>query len=282
MTLTVSTFYKFAWIEDPAALQQALLDACKARAIMGSILLAHEGINGTVSGEAQNLACFFAWLGQDPRFAGVATMETPAKAHPFGRTKVKIKREIVTFGVPEANPARAVGIYVEPRDWNALIERPGVVLVDTRNHYEVKIGTFKGAIDPKTRAFRQFPAFVRGNLDPARHPEVAMFCTGGIRCEKATSFLLQEGFKEVYHLQGGILNYLETVPVKESLWEGECFVFDERVSLTHGTGFGTFHLCRSCGGPVRFGSAGQSGASAGFSCEECRERLSGGMFRENG
>ncbi len=269
MPLICSAFYKFAGIEDPAGLRPGLLEACAARGIKGSILLAHEGINGTISGEAENLAEFFAWLRQDARFADLETKQSPANAHPFGRMKVRLKREIVTLGVPDAHPGRAVGIHVAPKDWNALIASPDVILVDTRNHYEFKIGTFKGAIDPKTRSFRQFPAFVRDNLDPERHARVATFCTGGIRCEKATSYLIQQGFKEVYHLEGGILKYLETVPKEESLWEGECFVFDERVALGSGVAQGSHGMCRSCGAPVPLDGGSQSRSSADISCEAC-------------
>jgi UPF0176 protein len=251
MPFLCSAFYKFVEIAAPAELRPVLLAACAERGIKGSILLAHEGINGTLSGEAEQLAGFFGWLRQDPRFAGLETKESPATGHAFGRLKVRLKREIVTLGVPEANPARSAGTYVEPSDWNELIQSPGVVLIDTRNAYEVKIGTFRGAIDPKTRSFRQFPEFVQTNLDPKRHRRVAAFCTGGIRCEKATSYLVQQGFVEVYHLKGGILKYLETVPAEESLWEGECFVFDERVALGHGNEIGTHGMCRHCGSPVQ-------------------------------
>jgi UPF0176 protein len=266
MTLTVSAFYKFVEIADPAGLRPRLLEACSTRQILGSILLAPEGINGTISGEAESLSGFFAWLRADPRFADVKTKESPAAEHPFRRLKVRLKHEIVTLGAPEANPARAVGIYVAPKDWNALIEDPEVALVDTRNAYEVKIGTFKGAIDPKTRAFRQFPGFAREHLDPKRHRKVAMFCTGGIRCEKASSYLLSRGFTEVYHLEGGILKYLETVPKEQSLWQGECFVFDERVALGHGVALGSHRMCRSCGVPVP--RAGESFARE-VDCEDC-------------
>jgi UPF0176 protein len=267
MTLFCSAFYKFVGIADPAGLRPSLLAACLDRGIKGSILLAHEGINGTISGAAESLSGFFLWLRQDPRFADLEIKQSPAGAHPFGRMKVRLKREIVTFGVPEANPAGAVGTYVAPEDWNRLIESPDVIVIDTRNDYEVKTGTFKGAIDPGTRSFGQFPAFVRDHLDPARHKRVAAFCTGGIRCEKATSYLLQQGFKEVYHLKGGILSYLETIPEEESLWEGECFVFDERVALRHGVGPGSHGLCRSCGAPVALARSG--GPEGAISCEAC-------------
>jgi UPF0176 protein len=258
-----SAFYKFVEIADPAGLRPSLLAACNAREIKGSILLAQEGINGTISGEAEKLADFFTWLRQDPRFSDLETKESPSNGHAFRRMKVRLKREIVTLGVPEANPAKAVGIYVAAKDWNELISSPDVILVDTRNKYEFKIGTFKGAIDPKTRSFRQFPDFVRENLDPERHTRVATFCTGGIRCEKATSYLLQQGFKEVYHLEGGILKYLETVPEEESLWEGECFVFDERVALGHGVEIGTHGMCKSCGSPMSRDDA------AAHPCPDC-------------
>ena len=267
MTLFCSAFYKFVGIVDPAGLRPGLLAACLDRGIKGSILLAREGINGTISGRVERLSDFFLWLRQDPRFADIETKESPAGAHPFGRMKVRLKREIVTFGVPEADPARAVGTYVAPKDWNALIQSPDVIVVDTRNDYEFKTGTFKGAIDPKTRSFGEFPAFVRDQLDPARHKRVATFCTGGIRCEKATSYLLQQGFEEVYHLKGGILKYLETIPEKESLWEGECFVFDERVALRHGVEPGSHGLCPSCGTPVALGPGGRP--EAAISCEAC-------------
>jgi UPF0176 protein len=267
MILFCGAFYKFVSIGDPAGLRPGLLAACVDRGIKGSILLAHEGINGTISGEAESLSDFFLWLRQDPRFADIETKLSPAPAHPFGRMKVRLKREIVTFGVPEANPARSVGTYVAPEDWNALIRSPDVTIIDTRNDYEVKTGTFKGAIDPNTRTFGQFPAFVREHLDPARHKRVAAFCTGGIRCEKATSYLVQQGFEEVYHLKGGILKYLETIPEEDSLWEGECFVFDERVALQHGLRPGSHGMCGQCGAPVALTGGGLP--EAVISCEAC-------------
>lgn len=268
MTLTVSAFYKFVEIAEPAGLRPGVLDACSTRNICGSILLAPEGINGTISGGAQDLAEFFDWLRIDPRFTDLETKESPATAHPFKRLKVRLKREIVTLDAPEANPTKRVGAYVEPEEWNKLIENPDVVLVDTRNAYEVNIGTFPGAINPKTRAFRHFPHFVKQTLDPVRHPKVAMFCTGGIRCEKASSYLLAQGFKEVYHLRGGILKYLETVPPEESLWQGECFVFDERVALTHGVAQGSHGMCRDCGEPVPFDPSYPTPAGE-IRCQDC-------------
>ena len=250
MKWTVTAFYKFASVEDPGDLQASVLDVCRAHGIVGTVLVAHEGINGTVAGSAQAIETFLAFLRSDARFADLVSKESAAAAQPFRRLKVKIKPEIVTLGQPDADPSRQVGAYVEPKDWNALIAQDDVVTVDTRNAYEVRIGTFEGAVDPGTQSFREFPGYVKGNLDPARHKRVAMFCTGGIRCEKATAYMLAQGFAEVYHLQGGILKYLEQVPPEQSLWRGECFVFDERVALAHGVEQGTHVMCPACGSPI--------------------------------
>ncbi|MGL4395500.1 MAG: rhodanese-related sulfurtransferase [Hyphomicrobium sp.] len=247
---TVSAFYKFAAIGDCAALRAALLDVGAAHAIKGSILIAPEGINATVSGTDENIRALLAWLRADPRFADLVSKQSYCAVDPFQRFKVKIKREIVTFGVPDADPTRAVGTYVAPADWNALISAPDVVVIDTRNAYEVEIGTFAGARDPATSRFSEFPAYVANTLDASRDTRIAMFCTGGIRCEKASAYLISQGFREVYHLEGGILKYLETVAPDESLWRGECFVFDERVALGHGVTVGHHVLCASCGRPV--------------------------------
>ena len=228
MPITVSAFYKFVAIDDALAVRDDLFASLAARGMRGTILLATEGINGTISGTPADIAAFLAQLRADPRFAGLVTKDSTTDAHPFQRLKVKVKREIVTFGHPEADPTTSAGTYVAPADWNALISDPAVLVIDTRNTYEVEAGTFQGAIDPKTRSFGEFPAFVTAQLDPAKHTKIAMFCTGGIRCEKASSYLKAHGFGEVYHLQGGILNYLATVPSDQSLWHGDCFVFDER------------------------------------------------------
>jgi UPF0176 protein len=231
MTVVVSAFYKFVSISEPGALRERLLQGLQARDMKGTILIAPEGINGTISGAAAAMAAFLADLRADPRFADLVTKDGVAAAHPFQRLKVKIKKEIISFRRPEANPALRVGTYVAPEDWNALITAPDVVVVDTRNAYEVAEGTFKGAVDPKTRRFGDFPAFVDARLDPARDRKIAMFCTGGIRCEKASAYLLSLGFAEVYHLDGGILNYLARVPAEDSLWQGDCFVFDQRETV---------------------------------------------------
>jgi UPF0176 protein len=250
MSITVSAFYKFARVEDCARLRDALDRDCRALGILGTILVAPEGINGTVSGTDAAIRSLHALLRADPRFTGIETKESLAAGHPFGKLKIKVKPEIVTFGVPEADPTREVGTYVQPEDWNALISSPDVVVIDTRNSYEFTVGTFAGAIDPGTRTFTEFPAWVRAQMNPTRQPRVAMFCTGGIRCEKATAFMLAEGFREVYHLKGGILRYLETVPESESLWRGKCFVFDDRVSLGHGLRVARHGRCPRCGQPI--------------------------------
>jgi UPF0176 protein len=253
MSITVTAFYKFVTIADPPALRQELLALARAQAIKGTILIAPEGINATIAGPDAGIRQVLAHLRADPRFVDLASKESYADEIPFGRLKVRLKREIVTLRRPEADPSRRVGTYVKPERWNALIADPEVVVIDTRNAYEVGIGTFPGALDPMTRSFSEFPDFVAANLDPARHKRVAMFCTGGIRCEKASAFMLAQGFPEVYHLEGGILKYLETVPHEQSLWQGECFVFDERVALEHGVKPGSHVMCKACGAPIAEG-----------------------------
>ena len=230
----VAALYKFANLPDCRELQSRLLDFCVAHEIKGTLLLALEGINGTVAGTRAGIDALVSLLQSDPRFVDLEYKESSAHEMPFGKMKVRLKKEIVTLGVTGIDPNQQVGIYVNPEDWNALISDPDVLLVDTRNHYEYAVGTFRGAVDPHTTTFREFPAYVSKHLDPAKHKKVALFCTGGIRCEKATSFMREQGFEEVYHLQGGILKYLEKIPAEKSLWQGECFVFDQRVTLGHG------------------------------------------------
>ena len=230
-TIIVAAFYRFVAIDDCTALRVVLLDALQSRCMKGTILLAREGINGTVSGSVEVMHTFLRDLRADTRFAGLVTKEAATDRHPFKRLKVKIKREIIRFDQPVADPAVRAGIYVRPEDWNTLIARNDVLVLDTRNAYEVAAGTFAGAVDPGTRHFTQFAAFAQSKLDPAAHPKVAMFCTGGIRCEKASAYLKARGFPEVYHLDGGILNYLARVPAAESQFLGECFVFDERETV---------------------------------------------------
>ncbi|WP_072396338.1 rhodanese-related sulfurtransferase [Hyphomicrobium sp. CS1GBMeth3] len=253
MPVTVSTFYKFAAVAEPAVLRESLLAVAREQEIKGTILIAPEGINATIAGPDAGVRNVLAWLRADARFADLTSKESYTDEMPFGRLKVRLKREIVTLRRPEADPSERVGTYVKPADWNALIADPDVLVVDTRNAYEVGIGTFPGAIDPETRTFGEFPDFVARNLDPAKHKRVAMFCTGGIRCEKASAFMLSQGFPEVYHLEGGILKYLETVAPEESLWQGECFVFDERVALEHGVKPGSHFMCKACGAPIPAG-----------------------------
>ncbi len=250
MALMVVAFYKFATLTDCAERQQTYLDFCRARNLKGTILLAPEGINGTIAGFQADIEAALAFLRSESPLRDLEVKVSYTETWPFERMKVRLKREIVTMGVPEAAPCDRTGTYVEPQDWNALISDPSVTVIDTRNDFEVQIGTFRGAQNPQTESFRDFPDYVNQNLDPVQHSRVAMFCTGGIRCEKATAYLLQQGFEAVYHLKGGILNYLETVPEGHSLWQGECFVFDERVAVAHGLNPGTHELCRACGHPV--------------------------------
>lgn len=234
----VAAFYQFAPLPDFRDLRQPLRALCDDLALKGSVLLAHEGINGTLAGGPEAIDRFVATLCDSDLFGGrldhLELKFSCALAMPFGRLKIRLKKEIVTFGDAAADPTKQVGTYVEPKDWNDLIASPGTVLIDTRNAFEVAIGTFGGAIDPAIASFGQFKQFAARHLDPARDRKIAMFCTGGIRCEKASSYLLAQGFAEVYHLKGGILNYLEQVAEMESRWRGECFVFDERVALGHG------------------------------------------------
>ena len=274
MSVTVAAFYKFVTIDEPETLRASVAAVCAENGILGTILVASEGINATISGREEAIASLLLWLRSDPRFSVLAVKMSFAETEPFKRLKVRIKPEIVTFGVPGINPADQAGTYVAPEAWNALIRDPDVLVIDTRNGYEVAIGTFEGAIDPKTDAFSDFPEYVARHLDPARHKRVAMFCTGGIRCEKASAYLLTQGFPEVYHLEGGILKYLETVPEEASLWRGECFVFDGRVALQHGVEEGTHAHCAVCGYPV--GKAVEKEASQlSPQCPNCRARNSG-------
>ncbi|MEA5419659.1 rhodanese-related sulfurtransferase [Spirulina sp. CCNP1310] len=252
--LTIATFYAFVPLADPAGLVQKLRDLSIDWPVKGTILIAAEGVNGAIAGPREAVEEAIATLKTLPPFPTLQPRYTATNHQPFQRLKIKHKAEIVTFGIPSANPNAAVGTYVPPAAWNDLIRRPDVVVVDTRNDYEVEIGTFQGAKNPKTASFREFPAYVATHLDPQTHPKIALFCTGGIRCEKATSCLVQQGFEEVYHLEGGILNYLATIPAPESLWQGECFVFDERVALQQGLAPGHYTLCSACGYPIAQGT----------------------------
>lgn len=271
--LVVAALYKFAPLPDFAELREPLSALCRDEGVMGTLLLAQEGINGTIAGSRTGIDAVLAYLRADSRLADLEHKESHASEMPFNRMKVRLKKEIVTLGLPEVDPNRKVGQYVRPEDWNALISDPEVLVIDTRNDYEVGIGSFEGAMDPKTETFRQFPDYVRQNLDPKKHRKVAMFCTGGIRCEKASSFMLEAGFDEVYHLQGGILKYLETVPAAESLWQGECFVFDGRVAVTHGLEEGSYSECRSCRAPLSPSDRRSPLYECGISCSFCYHDL---------
>lgn len=270
--IVVCALYKFVTLENHTALREPLTELLEAEQIRGTLLLAGEGVNGTVAGSRQAIDRLKAWFANDPRFAGIDYKESLSEEQPFYRTKVKLKKEIVTLGVEGIDPLRVVGTYVAPKDWNALISDPEVVLVDTRNDYEVGIGTFKGALNPNTDSFREFPAYVKEHLDPAKHKKVAMFCTGGIRCEKSTAYLKEQGFDEVYHLHGGILKYLEEVPQEQSLWQGECFVFDNRVTVDHALQPGRYQLCSACRMPLSAEDTQSSHYQHGLSCPHCHDK----------
>jgi UPF0176 protein len=273
-----AALYKFVSLPDYKALQAPILDACNSNNIKGTLLLAEEGINGTIAGFSADIHRLLNYLRTDPlfaqRFADLEHKESFAAEHPFYRMKVKLKKEIVTLGVAGVSPTKLVGTYVQAEDWNALISDPDVILIDTRNDYEVDIGTFKGAIDPKTTTFREFPDYVAKHFDKTKHKKVAMFCTGGIRCEKASSYMMAQGFEEVFHLQGGILKYLETVPEEESLWQGECFVFDQRVAVKHNLEVGEFDQCYACRHPLSPAELLSPEYTPGVSCPYCHDKLS--------
>ena len=265
----VAALYQFVPVADPSALRAPLAGVMREQGVHGTLLLASEGINGTVAGTRAGIDALLDWLRVDDRFPGLTHKESFADQMPFRRTKVRLKREIVTMGVEGIDPRQSVGTYVEPADWNSLVDDPSVTLIDTRNDYEVALGTFHGATDPATESFREFPAYVDAHLDPQTHPKVAMFCTGGIRCEKATAYLKQRGFEEVYHLRGGVLKYLEDVPAGQSRWEGQCYVFDGRVSVGHGLEPGGYHPCYGCGLPVSAEAMASPGYERGVSCPAC-------------
>lgn len=274
MTLVVAAVYKFVKLPDFAEKQHSLLSLCQSHGVKGTILLAPEGINGTIAASRQAVDSVLCFLRSDPRLADLEHKESYADDSPFERMKVRLKKEIVTIGRTGVDPNEQVGTYVSPKDWNELICDPEVRVVDTRNDYEVRIGTFKGAENPHTQSFREFPEYVHKHLDPNKHKKVALFCTGGIRCEKASSFMLSQGFQEVYHLKGGILKYLEEVPECESLWDGECFVFDQRIAVSHGLETGSYDMCPSCGRPISEADKSSPKYQEGVSCTYCFDSLS--------
>jgi UPF0176 protein len=269
--LIVVALYQFTRFPDPAALRPGLLETCLAQGVKGSLLLAPEGINGTIAGTRDGIDVVLAAIRTLPGCEGLEWKESPADSMPFGRMKVRIKREIVTMGQPDVDPTARVGRHVGPRDWNALIRDPETVLIDTRNDYEVSIGTFQGAVDPGTRAFGEFPAWWQANRDRFAGKRIAMFCTGGIRCEKSTNYLLGQGVEQVYHLKGGILKYLEDVPEADSLWQGQCFVFDDRVSVGHGLVPGGLKQCGACRRPVTDADQADPLYEEGVCCPACAE-----------
>ncbi len=269
--VVVSALYKFVTLEHFKDLKNPLLRLMLHHGIRGTILLAQEGINGTVSGSEQAIKALYDWFEKQPGLNNIAHKESFHELQPFNRTKVKLKKEIVTLGVDGIDPQKIVGTYTKPKDWNAFISDENVLVIDTRNDYEVEVGTFKNAINPKTSTFREFPQYVKENLDLNRDKKkkIAMYCTGGIRCEKSTAYLKTLGFDEVYHLEGGILKYLEEVPAEESLWEGECFVFDERITVNHGLEKGQYTQCHACRFPIKNDDLNHPAYIPGVSCPKC-------------
>ncbi len=267
--VVVCALYKFITLENFEEIKAPLLKVMLDNDVRGTLLLAKEGINGTVAGSQANIDALLEWLAKDPRLTGIVHKESYDNEMPFYRTKVKLKKEIVTMGIEGIDPKQVVGTYVKPKDWNALISDPDVVLVDTRNNYEVEIGTFKNAVNPNTVSFREFPKYVQENMDPTKQKKVAMFCTGGIRCEKSTAYMKELGYDEVYHLEGGILKYLEEVPKEETLWEGECFVFDNRVSVNHDLEKGLYDQCHACRMPITEEEKLHEKYQEGVSCHHC-------------
>ena len=266
---TVSTFYHFTRFDDPAALCPPMLSLCEHEGIKGTVLIAVEGINGTVAGPKQGIARLWQHIGALPGCSGFEHKESIAQSMPFKRMKVRLKKEIVTMGLPDVDPRAATGHYVEAAEWNALITSPDVAVIDTRNDYEVGIGSFEGAINPQTKTFREFPEWWTKNKHHFHNKKIAMFCTGGIRCEKSTNFLLGEGVEDVYHLKGGILKYLEQVPQAKSTWVGECFVFDNRVSVGHGLAEGNYDQCYACRRPITVTDKQRLDYVKGMQCHQC-------------
>ena len=273
LPIRIAALYQFARFDDPKTLRAPLLALCEANGVRGTLLLAREGINGTIAGSDSGVEAVLDHIRTLPGCNAIEVKESRAESLPFHRTKVRLKKEIVTMGQPDLDPLAGVGTYVAPEDWNALISDPDTIVIDTRNDYEVQIGSFEGAIDPQTTSFREFPEWFRAKRAEleaeGRSPKIAMFCTGGIRCEKSTAFARAEGVEDVFHLKGGILNYLEHVPEDESLWRGECFVFDERVSVGHGLAPGDHGLCRACRRPLDRDDMAHDHYVEGVSCPRC-------------
>lgn len=267
--IVVAALYKFTRFDDYEDYRQPILDTMLSNDVKGTLLIASEGINGTISGTRLGIDNVLEYLRSIEAVGSFTFKESYTSEQPFYRTKVKLKKEIVTMGVEDIDPLQSVGRYVKPKDWNALISDPEVILIDTRNDYEVQIGTFENAVNPNTETFREFPEYVAKALDPAKHKKVAMFCTGGIRCEKSTAYMREQGFEEVYHLEGGILKYLEEVPVSETMWQGDCFVFDNRVSVNHNLEKGDYEQCFACRMPITQDDMQSPAYSKGESCPHC-------------
>lgn len=272
--VVVAALYRFAKFPDFESSRQPLHSLMLEQEVRGTLLIAAEGINGTIAGSRQGIDKVLAWLREDERFAELESKESYVDENPFYRCKVKLKKEIVTMGIENIDPNHIVGTYIEPSEWNDLINDPEVLLLDTRNKYEVEIGTFKSAIDPEIDTFREFPDYIKKNLDASKHKKVAMFCTGGIRCEKSTAYLKQQGFEDVYHLKGGILKYLEEVPEEESTWQGECFVFDNRVTVNHKLEQGDYDQCHACRMPITEQDKESQHYQEGVSCHHCHDKHS--------
>ncbi len=267
--IVVAALYKFTRFSDFESYRESILNTMLNNEVRGTLLIAAEGINGTISGSRQGIDSVLDYLRSIKAIGSFTFKESYTSEQPFYRTKVKLKKEIVTMGVEDIDPLQSVGRYVKPNDWNALISDPEVILIDTRNDYEVQIGTFQNAVNPKTETFREFPEYVAKELDPTKHKKVAMFCTGGIRCEKSTAYLREQGFEEVYHLEGGILKYLEEVPANETMWQGDCFVFDNRVSVNHNLEKGDYEQCFACRMPITQQDMQSATYSKGESCPHC-------------
>lgn len=270
--IVVSAFYHFTRFEDPSALREPLRLALASEGVLGTVLLAEEGINGTIAGPRAGIDAAMSAIRALPGCSALENKESTAEEMPFYRLKVRLKKEIVTLGVPGVDPTKEVGTYVDPSDWNTLIADPDVVCIDTRNDYEVDIGTFKGAINPHTPTFGEFPSWFEESSGAFEGKKIAMFCTGGIRCEKATSYLKHRGFEDVFHLKGGILKYLENVPEDDSQWEGACFVFDDRVAVEHGLREGDYELCRACRMPLSAGDRQSPHYVEGVCCAHCVDK----------